>query len=71
MHDPAELTPTERRALLVWRLATGERLTTRAAADVLLTDCRTAYRFLTAVSRVLPVYYDDPDDPCGPRWQRM
>lgn len=65
-----DLTPAERRVVLTWRLAVGQRMTTRQVAELLATDCHAAYQVLVAMSRVVPVYYDDPEDEGGPRWQR-
>jgi len=63
-------TPTERRAVLVWRLAAGERFTTRECADILDMTPQCAIRWLYRISRVTPIYFDDPDDTI-PRWQRV
>lgn len=66
-----EMTTEERRAVLVWRLANGERLTTCECAAILGVTQRYCVRFLNAVSRVTGIYYDDPMDSDGPRWQRI
>ena len=66
---PQPLTPTERRASLVWRLAKGERFTTRECAAILDMDIEHARRWLCRISRVTPIYYDDPGDSL-PRWQQ-
>lgn len=61
----AELTPAERRALLVYRLTIGRPVTTAEAALLLGLTKTAAYRYLCAVSRVVPIVCDDG------KWQRM
>lgn len=51
-------TPSERVALVVWHLAHGEGLTTRQVATMLQMTAGGAWKVLSRVSRVLPIYQD-------------
>jgi len=71
MGDADDMSAEERRAVLVWRLYAGERFTTRQVAEALGIRYNSAHRYLCRISRVLAIYYDDPEDYGGPRWQRV
>ena len=52
-------TPQERVGALVWRLATGQKMTTRQVADLLSLKKRRARSLMLELSRVLPIFRDD------------
>jgi len=54
-----ETVATERIARVVWPLAHGQPLTTRQAAALAGITPRGAWRMLTKLCRVLPIYQDD------------
>ena len=64
-----DLDPCERKALLVWLLAKGRGFTSREAAKLLNTTPRSAWRHLTAISRVVPIFLDDTEQP--PVWRAV
>jgi hypothetical protein len=64
-----DLDPCERKALLVWLLAKGRGFTSREAAKLLNTTRRSAWRYLTAISRVVPIFWDDTEQP--PVWRAV
>jgi len=66
--DYADMTPTEREALLVYRLAIGRRVTLAEAARWLRCTRRRAYQYLTDLARVLPICCEDTD--YGLFWRR-
>lgn len=57
--------PTERIALVAWRLAQGNAYTAREVADMTGLTWFGAHRLLCKVSRTLPIYSD------GGKWQRL
>jgi len=54
--DTEDLTPQERAALIAWRLARGEELTTRDVADCTGLTVRRARMLLNEISRVVPIH---------------
>jgi len=51
-----EMIPTERIALVVWRLTRGETLTAKEIAEEYGCSHSGAWRLLARVSRVIPIY---------------
>lgn len=52
-------TPSERVALVVWRMAQGDSLTTQQVAQLTGLTVNGAYLLLCRISRVLPLYQDE------------
>lgn len=60
MHQlPRETVTTERVALVLLPLARGRRLTTRQAAELAEMTPAGAWRMLTRLSRVAPLYFEN------------
>lgn len=59
MVQESELIPTERVAIVVWRLRDGESLSTAEVALAVGLTNSGAWRLLQKLSRVLPVYQTD------------
>jgi hypothetical protein len=72
--------PRERAAVVAWKLAVGQRLTTHQIADLCRISHRGALALIVCISRVIPVWCDEQgqwqrispsDSPCAQRVPRL
>ena len=59
-----DLTAQERAAIVAWRLANGDRLTTQEIMDLTGLKRRSAWGLVSSISRVIPIYCDDEGQWC-------
>lgn len=58
--------PQERAALIAWRLAKGERLSTAQVARDCATSRQAAWHMLAHLSRILPIHVNESEE-----WQEL
>lgn len=58
--------PQERAALIAWRLAKGERLSTAQVARDCATTRQAAWHMMAHLSRIIPIYVNEHEE-----WQEL